>query len=426
MATIIASKAGNWSDTTVWTGGVLPGVNDYASTAFAITLDQDITVLGLRFTTTSGVINIAGSTNRTINLTAVDAFTYSNSNPINSNYIVITNTATTNINSYFPLSNLQNSGTKLINCNSNGGTINIVATDGLLYNGDGGTRASQPILFGGSSSNQTVNITGNLVSNTYYQSFLTMAGTNNTVNFIGDIGTSSTNSASSFILFSGTNCTLNITGTIIGNAAQCIAGSNSTVRVNINGIVQGQSTGNLIELTNANALVTFSGAVTNLNDFESFYCKNLRLRNGVETQRTYQTQVLNQNKTMYSSATGIGMPFATNVRNGVTYGDASQFSGSMIVPSPSDVRVNVPTDNTVGTADLTAEDIWNKLTSEITTTGSIGKLLKDNLDTSLSSRASNAGVVTELNTSSVDVAVRLRNASTVTITGEQIELSCGN
>jgi hypothetical protein len=172
--------------------------------------------------------------------------------------------------------------------------------------------------------------------------------------------------------------------------------------------------------------VTFSGAVTNLNDFESFYCKNLRLRNGVETQRTYQTQVLNQNKTMYSSATGIGMPFATNVRNGVTYGDASQFSGSMIVPSPSDVRVNVPTDNTVGTADLTAEDIWNKLTSEITTTGSIGKLLKDNLDTSLSSRASNAGVVTELNTSSVDVAVRLRNASTVTITGEQIELSCGN
>jgi hypothetical protein len=425
MATIIASKAGNWSDTTVWTGGVLPGVNDYASTAFAITLDQDITVLGLRFTTTAGVIIITGSTNRTMNLTATDAFTYSNTNPINSSYIVITNTATTNINSYFPLTG-SNSGTKTINCNSNGGTVNIVATDGLLYNGDATTRQSTPILFGGSSSNQTVNITGNLVSNSLYQFFLTMAGTNNTVNFIGDIGTSSTSTQSNFNMLNGTNCTLNITGTIIGNAAQCITGLNSTVKVNVNGIVQGQSTGNLIELTTGNALVTFSGAVTNLNDFEAFYCKNLRLKNGVETQKTYQTQVLNQNKTMYSSATGIGMPFATNVRNGVTYGDASQFSGSMIVPTPSDVRVNVPTDNTVGTGDLTAEDIWNKLTSEITTSGSIGKLLKDNLDASVSSRASNAGVVTELNTSSVDVAVRLRNASTVVITGEQIELSCGN
>lgn len=425
MATIIASKAGNWSDTTVWTGGVLPGVNDYASTAFAITLDQNITVLGLRFTSGSGVINITGSTNRTMNLTAIDAFTYSASNPINSSYIVITNTATTNINAYFPLTN-SNSGTKTINCNSIGGTVNIVATDGLLYNGDGSTRVSQPILFGGSSTNQIVNITGNLVSNTLFQYFLTMAGTNNTVNFIGDIGTSSANGQANFTMFNGTNCTLNITGTIIGNTAQCIIGLNSTVKVNVNGIVQGQSTGNLIELTSGNALVTFSGAVTNLNDFEAFYCKNLRLKNGVETQKTYQTQVLNQNKTMYSSATGIGMPFATNVRNGVTYGDASQFSGSMIVPTPSDVRVNVPTDNTVGTADLTAEDIWNKLTSEITTSGSIGKLLKDNLDASVSSRASNAGVVTELNTSSVDVAVRLRNASTVVITGEQIELSCGN
>ena len=366
MATIVASKAGNWSDPTVWTGGVLPGVNDYASTAFAITLNQDITVLGLRFTSGSGVINITGSTNRTMNLTAIDAFTYSASNPINSSYIVITNTATTNINAYFPLTNT-NSGTKTINCNGNAGTVNIVATDGLLYNGDGSTRTSQPILFGATSSNQTVNITGNLVSNALYQYFLTMAGTNNTVNFVGDIGTSSSNnSQANFNMSGGTNCTLNVTGTIIGNGSQCIfVSTNTTVKININGIIQGLSNGNLIESTST-GLVTFSGAVTNLNGFEVFYCKYLRLKNGVETQRTYQTQVLNQNKTMYSSATGIGMPSTTNVRNGVTYGAASQFTGSMIVPTPSDVRVNVPTDNTVGTADLTAEDIWNKLTSEIT------------------------------------------------------------
>jgi hypothetical protein len=419
MATIVASKAGNWSDPTVWTGGVLPGVNDYASTAFAITLDQDVTVLGLRFTTSSAVINIAGSSNRTMNLTATDCFTYNSSFATNSTYINVTNTATTTINAYFPNAN-DNTGTINIQCSSNGGTINIVANDGIFYNGQGTTRTNRPILFNSTSSNQTVNITGNLVSNNYYQPFVRIDGTNNTCNFTGNIGTSSANNSQNFLFVAGSNCTLSITGTIIGNNQQCVTSANATGRININGIIQGQSTGNLIEST-GNGLVTLSGAVTNLGDFETFYCKYLRLKNSAETQRTYQTQVLNQNKTMYSSATGIGMPATTNVRNGITYGDASQYSGSMIIPSPSDVRVNVPTDNTVGTADLTAEDMWNKLTSEITTSGSIGKLLKDNLDISVSSRASNVGVVTELNTSSVDVAVRLRNASTVDITGEQIE-----
>ena len=419
MATIVASKAGNWSDPTVWTGGVLPSVNDYASTAFAITLDQDVTVLGLRFTTGSAVINIAGSTNRTMNLTATDCFTYNSAFAINSVYINVTNTATTTINTYFPNAN-DNTGTINIQCSSNGGTINIVANDGIFYNGQGTTRTNRPILFNSISSNQTVNITGNLVSNNYYQYFLAMAGTNNTVNFIGDIITSSNNQQGNFNMSAGNNCVLNVTGTIIGNAQQCIfLGTTTNARLNINGIIQGQSTGNLIESTSS-SIVTFSGAVTNLNDFEVFYCKYLRLKNGVETQRTYQTQVLNQNKTMYSSATGIGMPATTNVRNGITYGDASQYSGSMIVPSPSDVRVNVPTDNTVGTADLTAGDLWNKLTSEITASGSIGKLLKDNLDDTVSSRSTDSGVITELNTSSVDVAVRLRNASTVNITGNQI------
>lgn len=416
MATIVASKAGNWSDPTVWTGGVLPGVNDYASTGFAITLDQDITVLGLRFTSASGVINVSGSTNRTINLTATDAIIYSGTN---STYFNITNTATTTINSYFP-SYFVNSGIITFNCNSNGGTINITATDGNLYNGDGNTRTSQPILLSTTSSNQTINITGNLVSNNLYLYFLRINGTNNTVNFTGNIGTSSNGQQGNFLFASGTNCTLNITGNIIGNNAQCVTSANATGRINVNGIIQGQSTGNLIEST-GNGIVTFSGAVTNLGDYETFYCKYLRLKNSAETQRTYQTQVLNQNKTMYSSATGIGMPLASNVRNGITYGNASQYSGTMIVPAPSDVRVNVPTDNTVGTASLTAEDMWNKLTSEITTSGSIGKLLKDNLDATISSRATNAGVVTELNTSNVDVAVRLRNASTVNLTGEQIE-----
>jgi len=87
---------------------------------------------------------------------------------------------------------------------------------------------------------------------------------------------------------------------------------------------------------------------------------------------------------------------------------------------PSNVRNGVPTDNTVGTGDLTAQEFWNSLTSTLTTNGSIGKLLVDNVDATISSRATNSGVISELNTSNTDVAVRLRNVSTVAITGEQI------
>lgn len=417
MATIVAAKAGNWSDTTVWTGGVLPGLNDYASTAFAINLDQDITILGLRYTASGGVLNIAGSTNRTINLTATDAFAFTTS--VNWNYIVITNTATTNINSYFP-QDAANTGTKVINCNSVGGTINITATDGVLTRGSGSTRTSQPVVFSSVSQNQTVNIIGSIATSNYSQSYVTMAGTNNTVNFTGNIGCASTNQSADFVYTTGTNCTLNFTGSIIGNTQPAFISTNNTNIININGIVQGSTVYPVIQST-GNGLITYSGQVTSLNDINAIYAKYIRLKNSLDTQMTFQTEVLNTNKTIYSAATSIGLPATTNVRTGVVYGDASQFTGTMTVPSPTDVRVNVPTDNTVGMANLTAEDMWNRLTSAITTSNSIGKLLKDNIDTTISSRSTNTGIVTELNTSNVDVAVRLRNVSTVSITGEQIE-----
>lgn len=420
MATIVASKAGNWSDTTVWTGGVLPGAGDYASTAFAITLDQDITILGLRFTSGSGIINVAGSTNRTVNLTASDAFTFNGSNPINSNYINITNTATTNINSYFPQDTV-NSGTKVINCNSIGGIINITTLDGFLTRGGGTTRVSQPVIFGASSQNQIVNITGNIAGGAYGQTYLTLSGTNNVVNFTGNIVASSTdpNTTADFTYTASTNCTLNFTGTVTGNIQAVFMSTSNTSIMNINGIIGGSTAASVVQST-GNGLVQFSGIVNNLNNGNTLYAKYLRLKNGTDTQMTFQTQVLGQNKTLYSGAAAVGLPATSNVRQSIVYGDASQYTGTMIVPNPSDVRVNVPTDNTVGTASLTAEDMWNKLTSDITTTGSIGKLIKDNIDVKLSTVATNSGVISELNTSNEDVAVRLRSAATVETTGSQI------
>ena len=78
------------------------------------------------------------------------------------------------------------------------------------------------------------------------------------------------------------------------------------------------------------------------------------------------------------------VPLASDVRQGVVYGN-SIFTGTLIVPSPSNVSKGVPTDATIGTADLTAQDFLDLLS-----------------------------------TSPDLIAERLRNVSTVQTTGDQI------
>ena len=78
------------------------------------------------------------------------------------------------------------------------------------------------------------------------------------------------------------------------------------------------------------------------------------------------------------------LPTQANVRQGINYNDGNRV-GTLIVPSPSNVRKNVPTDNTVGIAELTAADILNAI-----------------------------------QTSTIPVAERLRNVSTVSSTGAQL------
>jgi hypothetical protein len=73
------------------------------------------------------------------------------------------------------------------------------------------------------------------------------------------------------------------------------------------------------------------------------------------------------------------------VRQGTTYGFLS-YIGTLAVPLPSQVSTGVPTDNTVGTAVLSATDLFNAIA-----------------------------------TSTDPVAERLRNVSTVQITGDQLQ-----
>jgi hypothetical protein len=123
-------------------------------------------------------------------------------------------------------------------------------------------------------------------------------------------------------------------------------------------------------------------------------------------------------KTLIDATTNAAMPAATDVRSGVSYASGAQ-TGSCAVPAAGSVAFGVPVDNTTGTALLTgaavatavwsaasrtitggtvnvlttapsvpttiqiADEVWNRQTSAITTTNSIGERVKNTATTAI-------------------------------------------
>lgn len=94
------------------------------------------------------------------------------------------------------------------------------------------------------------------------------------------------------------------------------------------------------------------------------------------------------NFTLYSAISVVDLPSEEDVRLGTEYGNQN-YTGTLAVPLPSQVSLGIATDDTTGTAVLSASDVWSEQISNITTSGSIGE--------------------------------RLKNASTVESTGDQLE-----
>ena len=71
----------------------------------------------------------------------------------------------------------------------------------------------------------------------------------------------------------------------------------------------------------------------------------------------------------------VDAPSPNNVRLGVSYSSGS-LTGTMIIPSPDNVSKNIPVDDTVGTAILNPNAIWNVPLTSIYTLNSIGRRVK--------------------------------------------------
>jgi hypothetical protein len=384
MALRYAVASGNWSNKAIWNGGTLPTVaDDVHANGFTVTIDQNVTVLSLRNTAQAPAV-VGG-----LFQTLVPGY-------------VITATGAGIV------SGITTIGTVALNGVGGHTTIN-----GLVSGGTGTGFAAVLIPAGSIGANLTV--IGNVVSGTSSSSYgiNNLAGSN-IITITGNI-----TGAGAIVVRNTTACTVNVTGNITGGNVAAAVGVSvvASSQVNVTGNVTataapGISTVNttspitVIGTVTAGVLagIASSGTVTLTSP-----CVNSATANAVNALSTRFYAASNvtwtfkdefgANKVLYSAGVALGNPTTTDVRSGVAYGASNELTGTLIVPSPSNVVSGVPTDATVGTYTNTpaaiSTELFTKLLShpDFSTASSFGKLVKDNLDVKSSDIKKNTDLI---------------------------------
>lgn len=247
-------------------------------------------------------------------------------------------------------------------------------------------------------SSGTLNIIGDIAGGSYYSTTshgygVYITGTSN----LTVTGTLSTPSNANAIYVNGGSPTINISGSLTPTSVPVIAlNSASTVTItapltagstqilnssvggtlNITGSITASSTSPAIVSSNGTATNIFTGPFISNNNVMPVVCAKMFVTNN-PTYWRFQSDA----RTMYTADYNPDYPSTLNVRSGTTYG--SGMTGTMIVPPASSVTSGVPVGNTVGTSANTVtavqDAVWGKLTSTMTTSGSIGERVKNAL-----------------------------------------------
>ena len=301
---------------------------------------------------------------------------------------------------------------KITNRNENGATNggSFTPTNGITVtaNIEGGTISTPVITL---SSTLSMNIVGNISHVSSANMGVITCNGSGTLNITGSIFAGGGNSADGVRSNSGHSGTLNIVGDITGGLAIFAVGlkvlNGSTAIINITGnIYAGTGTPNALGVSIANSVscnctiigniyanilnsglvssgnsttVNFSGSTFNAtNGLTAFQAR--KLFNQIIPQTAVRQIAVDGSSTMvtYYTVDNDVFDYAQifDVRDGVSYADGN-LVGTCKIPSPNNVTYNTPTDNTVGTAVLKPENIWDYLKNNIDTEGSIGERLKN-------------------------------------------------
>ena len=354
----------------------------------------------LNLTFSSGGITLNNLADARILVLAHNLSATVNLNVIGRGYIINPNYQSINTNAW-PLQ-ITGSGNVIFNSDLWGlqqtyyntyGTVQVtsnakITINGNVYGGKGGSGANAYTLnFTSTSSSAVLNINGSVIATNglavstaiYIQSVITV---NVVGNLISDIApciaststvylnitglVSYTNASSAVPITTAGSSIINITGSITAPpnniGLNCGAGA-ATVNIPTGVVIAGT---NAVGISAPSAtLVTVFGPLINTNNTMAVYTNRLRFYSGTTTQWRFQ-DTANATRVLYQSGytgTTIGLPASIDVRKNTVYGQYNELTGTLVVPSPSDVRINVLTDNTVGTGQLTAEDFLNAITA---------------------------------------------------------------
>ena len=459
MALILSAATGNFNAGATWVGGVVPTVGDEAraSTGHTITINVNTTCDEVS-NAGSGIFRLVDGVTLTANVTSKSTtinrpvIEFAAASPAEGTIVgnvkggtvtlssgaINTTTGTLNITGNVisgtstDANGVRNASTGSINITGN---VTSSTTDAILNNSSGTVSITGNVT--GSSSNAasavrnvstgTINLTGDAQGGT-------IAGAHG-LNINTGTGTCTGNAvggatATSYGIFVSTG-SATITGTCTGGINGAGANLSSTGTIYI-----GRAIGNAYGPGNTSGLsstVGASNASVGVIEIEGLefgqYGMNPTSGTGIRLKKVSTNQAIfnyvdaGAAKTLVDATSG-QMPAATDVRTGVSYASGA-LTGTCAVPPAGSVALGVPVDAGFGTAALTPASVWDHLLSAITTSSTIGTLLKTNIDATISSRSTltAANVRTELTPELTEITevhaihgLDIANALTVTPT----------
>ena len=415
MALITSAATGNFSAGATWTGGVVPTVGDEAraSTGHTVTIDVDTTCDEVSNAGT-GIFTLASGVTLTANVTSKSTTTSRNCLQFTAaspavGYIV-GNCTGGSVTTSVAAANTS-TGTLNITGNCTGGSSSVAAgainsstgtlnVTGNVSGGSGaGANLSNTVAGVQNSSTGTANITGSITGGSAAFAVAAQNISTGTMNITGNVTGGSNSTA--YGVNSQNPATINITGIASGgvNAAGVVNGSTGTInltRAKGNSFGPGNSGA---PLAGAVGAANVGLGVIEIQELEyGDYGMSPTSGTGIRLKKLgTNVAVFNyvdagSAKTLVDATQG-QMPAATDVRDGVSYASGA-LTGSCKVPAAASVGFGVPVDATTGTAALTPASVWDHLLTAITTSSTIGTLLKTNIDATISSRstATTAGI----------------------------------
>ena len=201
------------------------------------------------------------------------------------------------------------------------------------------------------STNATFTINGDVIGgNLYSNTYSIFVQSVNIINIFGNL-----TSNIGYCYYSTTASFLNLTGT-------------ATV-TNLNSVPS-------VVMTSATSLFTMNGAITNKGNTMAIQIQKMRYVSTATPYWIFQTNGASDMTLSYGTPVTGAYPTEADVKLGVAYAASPTRYGTCAVPLPQYVSQGVATGATIGTAYINAADVWNVLSSSITTAGSIGERLK--------------------------------------------------